>query len=115
NKDRRSADLVKAVNIRTVGGGILTDAVLRFTDQVIAFAELGGAGRADFGTCRWLAGSDAVRAHNAFADARIQRLPFIFRLAKHAGHHAIAAADTFPDVVDDGTCLCLMEGANGTN
>ena len=62
-----------------------------------------------------LPASHAIRAHNAFAHPRIQRVPFVLRLGKRAGHHAIAAADALPDVVDDGALLCLMKGANRTS
>src|ERR1035437_6846114 len=101
NKDRRSASFVKAVNARQVGGWILTDAVLRFLNEVIALPELRSPGRTNLGTCRLLAGNQPVRAHRAFADPRIQRVPFVLGLGKRAGHHAIGPADTLPDVVYD--------------
>ena len=115
DEDRRSANLVETVNTRQVVRWVLADTILRFLNEVVALSKLGGAGRTDLGACRLLAGHHAVRAHNAFADSRIQRVPFVLGLGKRAGRHAIAAADTLPDVVDDRTLLGLMHGADGTN
>jgi hypothetical protein len=93
----------------------LTDAILRFLNKLVALSEFRGASGADLGTRCLLAGEYAIRAHNAFADPRIQRVPFVLRLGERAGDHAIAAANALPDVVYDGAFLCLMESANGTS
>src|SRR5271157_1005865 len=115
DEDRGSANFVQTVDARQVGGWTLANTVLRFLNKVVALAKLGGPSGTDLGTCRLFAGSHAVRAHNAFADSRIQRVPFVLGLTERAGHHAIAAADTLPDVIDDRTLRGLMHGADGTN
>src|ERR1039457_4358181 len=115
NKDRRSADFVEAVNMRPIVGGVLTDAVLCFTNKVGAVAEFSGPSRTDFGAGCRLAGSQAVGAHDAFADSRIQRLPFILGLAERASHHAVAAANALPDVVHDWAFGGLMESTHGAD
>ena len=90
----------------------MTDTFSRFLNEVIAIAELGGARRTNLGTSRLLAGLHAIRAHNALADPGIPRVPLVLWLVERAGHHAIPATNTLPDVVYDWAFLCLMEGSN---
>ncbi len=106
---------MKAVNARQVGRRILADAVLRFFDEIVAIAKLGGARRTNLRAGRLFAGNHAVRAHNAFAHSRIQRIPFVFRLGKRARYHAVPAADALPDVVYDRAFLRLVERTHWTS
>src|SRR5208282_2105389 len=115
NENRSSAYFIKAVDTGEVSGWTLPNPVLCFLNKVIALPELSGSSRTNLGTCRLLAGNYAIRAHNALAYPRIQRLPFVLRLGKRTRHHAIPAANAFPDVVHDWTLFGFMESAHWTN
>src|SRR5208282_1314756 len=115
DEDRRSPNFVEPVDVRAIRRRILAETLLRFANQVVSLAILRGSGGTDLGTSSWPAFSHPVRTHNAFADSRIQRLPFVFRLPKHASHHAVPASDALPDVVDHRARRGLMEGAYRTH
>src|SRR5437660_2176839 len=111
NEDTGAPDFMKSVNAGHVDGWILPESILRLTNQVVAFAKFGRAGRTNLGARRLLPGLDSVRAHRALADSRIQRSPFVLRRAEWARRHAVAAPDAFPHVVYDGSFLRFVEGS----
>src|SRR5438309_9290995 len=101
-QEHRSATyLVHAIDVFDVLAGVVANALLRFGDQFIALAELGRAGRADFGTGGRLSRLHAVGTHRALLHARQKLAPFVFRHTEWTGHHAIAAAHAAVLVVDD--------------
>src|SRR5271166_3750775 len=109
------ANFVKTINSRLVVRRVISDPGLCFLNKVVAVAEFRGARRTDLGARRLLPRNHTVRTHNAFAHAWIQRTPFVLGLRERAGHHAIAAADALPYVVDDRTLFGFVECSHRTD
>ena len=88
---------------------------LRLGDQLVAFAELRGAGRADLRTRGRLSLGDAVRTHRCTSAPWGKLAPLVFRDAERARHHAVAAAHALRRIVGDRAERSLLQRAYRTN
>ncbi len=104
-----------AEDVVQIGVRVVVDALLGFFQQLVAIAELGGAGGADFRASRLFAGSHALAAHDAFAHAGNGFFPFILGHAKRAGRHAIAASHALALVVGNRAESRFLQRADGAD
>jgi len=95
--------------------GIVANPLPSLGDQLIALAELGGAGRADFRAgCRFPRGH-AIGTHGALLHLGDELPPFIFGDAEGARHHAVAAAHALRGIVGDRSQSGFLQRADGTD
>src|SRR5579862_8506320 len=98
-----------------VFAGIVANSLLRFLNQVVAFAELGRARGTDIGASGLLSSGHPVGAHRALLHLGQHFAPLVLGHAKGTRHHAVAASHAAVSVVSDRTGSRLAQGSYGTH
>src|SRR5689334_5211373 len=114
-QDRSSADFVQTVDVVDIVSRIITEALLRFSNEFVSFAKLRSAGWTRFRTRGRLTSLHAVRTHRALLHFGKQLAPFVLGNAKRTGDHAIAASHATAFFVNDGAFRGFPQGGYGTN
>src|ERR671922_1035853 len=114
-QDRRPANFLEPVNVVYILAGVFANALAGFSNEIVAFSELGCACRTGFGTGSGLALRDAVGAHGALLHLGGELAPFVLWNAEGARHHAVPAAHALGRIVGDGACSRLLQRSDGAN